>query len=803
MSDRAVRIASIVVVSMFWCETVAADYRVVRSALLTEPGPLVTSYPLAPRIAVTEMGHCVAWFDRRQGGALLAARIDASGRVLDPFGIPVAVVESPGLVVVIGAPGGCVVGWNVGTTLEAVFIRSLDERPRPEPAFTVTIPAGVPWVGFDRLLYFDRTPAPGGGTGIVDRLHMIDAAGREIAARDLPLFGNESLVSVREDDEGLVLISRAASGSTPVWRIYRMSEALELTLLGERASIEGGANVRLFVGRDGDALIGARVDRVDDYTLDVEWERFDLSGAPLGSGAFRLPGVGMAHGFVRGEASGRLQVDTLDGRTLLIPLRNPEALRIVDSSSLTRAPDGSSAIWVSRGLQENTNVRGLIFEYGEPDGIGAALTNVHSSQVLTGGASDGTRVVLTWREDRSGTFHVGVVADDHGTLGARLSIDAGSAQGVPVEPAVAVAIRGDVLLVAWTQARSVHDMALRFRRATLQGEWIDDEPLTLYDGGGWVLLNADGLTPSSAENGFAIVYSHSGQLFGATIGVDGRIGLLDRPLASGTWSAIIREIPGGGFAVAKAGGGGTCTFLCEPISEIQAVVATHAFDVTDTLLEPKKTSSGYGELALATDERAILLALDIVLIRFRRDGSEWHREAPVKLQSGRRKGIGTAGGRFVITAHRGSKSWGNQAIQSDVVIGEAGPGRPSNPTVLDDVVSDWSFPSSSDTFVSRVFEVSGRILLFTSVVTDNPEEGLVRRVRMHEIERASGRRRPVTMGGLVGENVGELVSGRNSVSIELNSAEDDDAGVLRFLQWSTSLQIREANGEKESRNVTQ
>jgi hypothetical protein len=704
----------------------ASPWRVVQSISLGEP-PSHFSWTQHPKVSVTEAGFCAAWLDRRQGGAILAARITADGTVLDPTGIPLAALGDKAPWVVFSAPGGCVVGWNLGATLHGQFIPD-DPNEAPRPAFTITVPHRILRAEHDRLLVWTRD-----WNG--DSLRLYDARGVQLGFLDFGAIDPQFVPRVLEIDGRLIMLS-----TTSKWErgwIHELDSSLSATLLGRT---EENTLPRSFAVAGTEAgLIAVGEVSSSGSEIELEWVEVALDGELIAAGETTIPVGGTLSGMREISGESRLVIRGHSGNTFLVSdirAANPR-IEVIEGTDLVVASSGTRTIFVSYGHRPD-GTRGHVFEIDVADGHGEPLTESRVDQRLHDTAAEGGHAALLWSEkeiDRNRLL-LGIFSGEEKDLTATLTVAELDSEWGRNPELAAVETEQGVILVVWSEYAEERYL-IRYRRASIEGGWLDE--VKTLPAVGHVGADNGGLVRSEGE--FVLVFSGNQTVNAARIGVDGAVEIT--MISSGTTDRPIVLAVDEGFVFMTAQGRSICEFIC--LVPMPITIWLDLYDHRFLHLGSLTPSKGLGGAGIPYMEAGD----DTILVGSERGAYLFERLA-VGIWSGARE-IDVAGGtaaswvedRYLVAGHRVVHSQSLGTNDSAILIGEVMP-EGNAFAALAPIVVDWVAPRGSDP-TQRVHQLGDRLFLFANAITLEPEQAFVRRIRAHELVREEGpvRRRAV------------------------------------------------------------
>lgn len=460
-----------------------------------------------------DLGYCLAWVDRRQGGQILATRIDgslivvppgtdpASVRLIDPLGIPIALGDTPP-VVLLESASGCVAVIRRPDTLEGVLIPHSGDQTRT--IFTIPDP-GEFVVSSRRAAVFQR---PQSGSTL---LTQVTAEGVTTQRAGAP-----ELLSAAFADERLFVASRESSGVT----IWEASRSLELKRVA--GGIDGDASTTVRMASNGSDLIVVS------------------SGSPAGSTPYAVThlsfGGAVLHQFNSAIPAGGVLRRVQHERTYLIEWTTTSGTWAVETKGVAvdtqygipflkdhlvlGAAGPFLHVW-------DTGREGVEFELtgGTPARRGYPITFSPQPEMLVDASAGSDEVALLWYEilpvEKKQQLSFGL----YDKLSGKLSISRQLTQEAydPANlPSGAVVLRDRVVMMAWSD-----EDGLWFQRLHVDGTWIDKNPRLLRARAaalGPIELTPHGLDVS--DRGFHFVWtewkdSRTTTLAAAVVGFNG------------------------------------------------------------------------------------------------------------------------------------------------------------------------------------------------------------------------------------------------------------------------------------------
>jgi large repetitive protein len=444
-------------------------------------------------VAFDGTNYLVTWDDGRSGVPdIYAARVSQAGTVLDVDGIPVTTEPntqgSPQiafdganyLVTWIDAPGN---GWDVFGARVSPAGGVLD--PTPIPISTATNDQTRPALAFDRTNYLtvwqdDRTDTAAiDGARVAPDGTVLEPSGIPIsiipASQSVPAVafdGSNYLVAWEDDRAG-----PGPGGSTRV-DLYAARVTQDGAMLdgaGVLIAAEAGPQVRPAVAFDGANYLVVWSDYRRPYESDIYGARVTPAGVVLDPGGFpiceasgyqftpKLAFDGTNYLVVwddaRSDDGDVYAARVAPSGTVLDPAGIPLATGASEQGGSVVAVGGGNffVAWSDDRLQQHY----IQDAYGarvSPGGVvldpgGIPISTAPANQYVSGAAFDGANYLVTWADDRSGSFDVygARVTPDGGVLdpaGIAVSTASGD-QEVPV-----VVDAGPSLLIAWSDLRN-------------------------------------------------------------------------------------------------------------------------------------------------------------------------------------------------------------------------------------------------------------------------------------------------------------------------------------------------------------
>lgn len=678
-----------------------------------------------PKVRATPRGYCAAWFDTRQGGMVMAARFARDRTLVDPLGVPVSPVtnvSSPPVwaVDVIANDDRCVVLHPAeGGIFGRVLALDGAEEPFTVPLVATTGAVEVGAVESDRAVVVDHV-----ATGVV--VTLVDAAGSILWSHAIEEQHYVTRVAL-SGTTAWVFVQKPGAGRLVLWRVDAAGTERFETNLPTSSSIHWG------VVSDGEALVLVDLDRPDNSTA-VRFDWLGPEGQLLHSRVVPgLPDVWSLRQLWQEDGTVYALMRSSSGAHLLAA--RPE------DAVLTPLPGVWNAAlsgWADRfSLWHGTDER-LVYAPGLPgESEGTAVTSaLRAEAVADAAAIDGGLAVL-WVDvpstDAAETLRLGIV--DPGNLGlvSERVVDEGQIFGgvpgqAPVPPRAAIEPLGDTLVIAWIEGTE-----LNVRRATPAGEWLGEA--VVVDGLAET-LHPNGLLPFG-EN-LLLVWAETidpGRLARARVAVVGRDGSIvpmdppDLGRADRTGWIAGAPVDDGVAFVVRHREPVHCVITCGPMYEVSFLLVSHD-GVWSELTHDDQYLSVLGlPTVIGQGDRLTLLDENLWPTMLRIDGASLHRVATTRLWSAV-NGLLWSG-----RIHALSYTWSSGASRS-LLLSRLRDGFAELEVTIPDA-------GVSPTFLPKLVASGERLYVVSSEVSLLPDEGGVRRVRVHEIVPEVVRRRNV------------------------------------------------------------
>jgi hypothetical protein len=708
-----------------------ATWRVVSSTLLTPTEPVPQGFFSEIRLLGTAGGYCAAWRDGRQGDAIVGARFDPGGRPIDPAGLPIIARSETVPVGIVEAASGCVVMYWDGWQLRGVLLPA-DEAAGPKPHFAIPAPGGLLWSGDNRMLFGGWVPAPPRG------LVLYDGDGRKL--RENP--DTEWPVAAHPWGDGFAVVTRSSNASDANLSLWRAGADLQLEHL---ATWKGLPGVRALVHVRGEEILVVSSSHSAPPSV-AEFRRFSPEGEQLDFFTTEIP-WGSTLRDLRWDgawtAEWRIHINRLvlrtDGRSIIDAYQ-------VEMSERRVAERGSGALQVWRTHQGQTRYE---MTAGEPVGEGRPLVEAPHPEVLIDGDENDSHFAALWYEPwHDGAprrYFVGISPKDQPSLeGVPFADDPMDRVGGEITAGVAM---GDgIALVAW-----VDRYGLWFRRLSNEGAWLDPAPVKLAAHGFFarsgVAKGLDGFVVTWGE----WVAQDSSVLRLAAIDAAGAFRVWT--LATGDAHSILEPAvlsTDSGYAVAWHHGSG-CPPLgieCRPVYLTSMALYDRSFNWQKDLTPDVQLYAGTPpQLLLAGD--SLMLQTGREMFFYGRAGDGTWAEEPYETIAWAehlvQEGTGLLAHGAEILAVQGTEYGGREtgAVRLAVVR----PGE-SDRAAFRKLLADWSINRHRGELehVPQLFRRGSEVLLLSSEVTTDPAEGLVRRLRLHVLEKSPTRSRAVRRG---------------------------------------------------------
>lgn len=697
----------------------AGSWRLTDSVLLTETIAEPPARPQTwPKATATFGGWCVAWLDHRQDGALLATRLDGAGRVVDPLGIPIALNQTPE--VVLESSQGCVV-VHFGETNDLVgTLIPWGDDSIPRRHFTLPRPSSILLSTRGRLLY-EQGSSNGSST-----LGLVDADGNVVTSAKVP---GGTLVAATTSGDGFLIVTQKDSNSKADLALWRVDSALRFEQVGQPLRerpfplVSSSGNGIVLVWTHRDAGEGANATIASLSNRGGELRRWNVE-LPVTS---RDPAIHYDGGIYSIEwpfAGGR-HVLTTDGEHLSGPHVLPRLLDHV----------------VARKGGETLHVRSTsgILEYeiarGEPIGERTLLSSHPKNELLLDASDGGGAVSLLWieRDERAGTQRLwaGLVSKSAPVIETRLLVDEMSPDPEWRSFEGAIASEGGTTMVVWSG-----EQGLMQRRFDAAGAWVDPAALRLHPApiDGWLHVTPEGLI---AADGFVLVvgaYSAGRPAFLAAKAdrhsTFATLHELALPASSVAPHSTALAKTGSGFAIAYLDGFGDCHITC--IFQYEVGLALYDLDlnlVADLHADEKRWSSSAP--VIAGHGESILLAFD---------SQAWSYEVASS-------GVVTARSIVFPPLSVFSEPLSIARVEDELFLFRwelPGPAQmeirswrigPSGfqARQLMPAIPDWTH-FQNDQARAWLFSNGPNLLLFTNEVSDREGDGAVRRLRAHTVK---------------------------------------------------------------------
>ncbi len=692
-----------------------------RSALLTQGEPDVPfGTHWSPRLIETEDGYCAGWFDTRQGELAMVARIDRTGALLDPFGIPLAGSSADWQFELISRNGRCMAihgsgGFVMGTSIAA--------EGSPEPVSKALLTPGAPW----------QVTEADGELALVSAHHrrglqltLIDADG-EIVWTHFIYTDYYQLKAVIRDTTAYVLVQPGdRTGTLTLWTVDAAGASPVATEVISSEINHWG------VVDEGDSFLVIDLNPANEGGP-VRLDRITETGETLASWFPQNvpPAFDIKQAWREDDGSVRVLMTAQAPYLLEVRGESTDVELIPESREVAMAGSPPLSIWQEAGQ--------LRYGFGLPaTGPGQALTAAKRFELVADAAATPEGIVVVWVEwstTGSQSLMTGVLDPEDLTLSNVETLTEGQVLGGPGDSGnpvrAAVSAKGDQVQFAWIEGTE-----LKTRRRHVDGSWLGGEQTISTDA---LALDADGLT--AVDDGWFLAWvdcddcPYGSRLRGAWIGDDWTIEMADLPplLHEGYASRAAAVMVGGNLViVATAVRYEICEFLCpEPNFDVGALLATETGEWSTV---QNFGSSLHGPPAVAANGEQLLIADSWETEIFDLSGGAFvstHQFGDYSPHYSR--ALGWREG-FVV-ASRDSPHWqGRSAATRIATLRDSGEAR------IEVTIADAAWLDSFH-FVPVLVEWNGTIYLISSEVSLVPEEGTVRRLRAYELEPTSGRRR--------------------------------------------------------------
>ncbi|MBW3670857.1 MAG: hypothetical protein KY432_04215 [Acidobacteria bacterium] len=706
-----------------------------RSAVLTEPVPDVPfGAQVAPRLRKTELGYCAAWIDHRQGGMVMLARLDATGGLIDQFGVPASPVESetlsPWKVGIISREGRCTVTHSVGFSVMGLTVKS--EGP-PEPERFEFFDSGswywqVSGNDGERALISVHLPA-----GL--DLRLVDPTGLVLWSHTIETDYYQVRGVVRGTTAYILVQPQNRSGHLDLWKLTPDGVTrFDTTVLSSKIyhwDVVDEGDSFLVIDLDPAAEEGSiRFDRITDTGKAIDsWfpehipDAFDVIQAWSTEG-------GAVHVLTSShEAMRLLRVKGTDVR---------EAARIegVWEAAMTRDASPMS-LWGDRATGK------MLYRFGLPSfGPGEPVTASPRLELVADAAPARGKISVLWTEASPAA---GVQILLHGTLNPdTLSLtdiqEVSTGQVVGGDHAdelsrATIAASDETLQMAWIEGAE-----LKIRQRNEDGTWRGEAKILSVEAH---TLHPDGLT--TIGDRFLLVWTdivdrnvwpEQTVLRAVWIDQEGSVELADPTGLEDAWHLSWPSATrvGDRIIITMRGEPQICRILCGPLPWFVRFMAVETEGRWSNLAHDDVTTSAV-PTAAASGDTLILLGDEIT--RFRLTGDALVTGDSTRQIPPTRRGLPWRD-RFVVASRQ---AVGHGAKSRSIVLTTSDDLEESVvQAVIDDASDVQSFP-----FLPALVELGQRIYVISSEVTLVPEEGTVRRLRVHELapvhERKRGTRR--------------------------------------------------------------
>ena len=709
--------------------TVAA-WRVVSSTLLTPTEPVPHWFVTSEiRLLPTSGGYCAAWRDGRQGDAIVGARFDPGGRPIDPAGLPIIARSETVPVGIVAATSGCVVMYWDGWQLRGVLLPA-DEAAGPKSHFAIPAPGGLLWSGDNRMLFGGSVPAPPRG------LALYDGDGQKL--RENP--DTEWPIAAHPWGDGFAVVTRSSTSLDADLSLWRAGADLQLEHLATWKGLRALVHVR------GEEILVVSSSDSEPPSV-AEFRRFSPEGEQLDFFTTEIPWGSTLRDI---RWNGAWQVEWRIHINLLVIRTDGKS--IVDAYQVAMrdrrvAERGSGAlqVWITHEGRTRYEMTA-----GEPVGEGRPLVEAARAEVLVDGHEDDSHFAALWYEPSHDggvrRYFVGVSQKDQPSLeGVPFADD--PMERVGGEITAGVAMRDGIAIVAW-----VNRDGLWFRRLSNEGAWLEPAPVKLAAHG---FFARSGVAKGS-DDGFVVTWGEwvsqdSSALRLAAIDATGAFRVWT--LATGDAHSILEPAvlsTDTGYAVAWHHGAG-CPPIgieCRPVYLASMALYDRSFNWQKDLTPDVQLYAGTPpQLLLAGDSLVLQTGREMFFYERAADGT-WADEPYETIEWAEHLVEGGAGlladGAEILVVQ--GAEYGKRETGA-VRLGVVRPGV-SEEVAFRKLLDDWSINRYRGYLehVPQLFRRGSEVLLLSSEVTTDPAEGLVRRLRLHVLERFPTRSRAVRRG---------------------------------------------------------
>lgn len=694
-----------------------------RSSLLTEGVPDEASAARTnPVLRRTGRGYCAAWLDRRQGGLLMAARIDSDGTLQDPLGLPLTPFSNvyPGTVDLLVDDERCVVLLRDGEGF-AINLEGDPDVQRTRPLDTTGGSSEIAAVEGDLAVIAESFLH-------TVRVTLVDSEGRVHWSHLIDGQHYGLRAAIIGETAWIVLQPPNRTGVLSVWRI----DALGAVKLDPSVAAPTTYNWGVVAGGDSLVIVDS------DPLPQVRFHRTDLEGQ-------------LQKTTVVDSTGGILEQLWSDGGAVKALLSHGESLTIIElresgEVAKTTLPGLRDAAIADDGgesfsLWQNTSDR-MHYGFGLPSQVPNTSISAAPRSELIADAEAGPGVIsVLWVDmEANGSMqrlHHGLVDPLTLSVSGHAIVGEGAIIGTSASdhriPRAAVEWTGNAFVIAWIEGST-----LMMRRAAPDGSWMGDA-IALSDAA--QALHPDGL---SAKEG--------GELLLVWTDADGDYGTRLRAVRISDSGGIVPWDPPAGIeppdltwaALAPSGEGtlvsvthylpGSCTITCPAPS-----FGIKLFDVsgdgvwTQLVHDVRYFSTEAIPTLVSAGARLLSISGDGGAYSFTRSGSVLTGASYHRIDHAVILGGVYWNGRFHVVSREASYPRAVGTLLSRI--------RDAEGFVETEVrIPDAGWASG---FLPKVVALGDRLYIVSSEVSLEPEDGGVRRVRVHEIVPEVVRRRGV------------------------------------------------------------
>jgi hypothetical protein len=476
----------------------------------------------------------VVWADERDSSLtqsdIYAARVTATGAVLDPGGIPIARSGTGETV-----PAAASDGTNFFVVWEAVGIHGVRVNPQgevldPEP-IQVSSANGAPSIAWNGQHYLVAWSQFAVGRADLDVFGTrITAAGQVVDTQGIPIS------TVVGSHQVAPQVASASGTSLVVWRDERNLASTSHDVYGTRISAEGSvldpAGLPIAEGRGQEMLPDVASDG-NQYL--VVWEALRATGTDIHGARVSTQGTVLdRRGIVISRAGGSQRVPQVvwNGSQFMVlwgDNRSATSSDVygarLDSSGTLQDRAGVLALAGVGGLSEaawgDTSLLGVwsgLDTFGAR--VGVSLNRLGDSILLSQQADSQTNPAIAW----NGTTFL-VLWEQFGPegldiLGARLGsdgsmLDPGGIRlgtGPGAQHQAAVASEGDIFLVVWNEGGGARPAGIYGARVTASGQLLDQTPIRVSSSS---VGSTNSPTVAHGGSGFLVAWSGFSEVTGS------------------------------------------------------------------------------------------------------------------------------------------------------------------------------------------------------------------------------------------------------------------------------------------------